>query len=191
MKKVVLLSVLLVLFRFTPASAWEGPYLGAGPVYNDPLGSGTRYLDPGAGLDLKLGYNFGFVALEADWMGTSHNDKDPGYGRADFYGVSLDARVFLSYVNDPNQFYFLVGVGSYSVDEYDPRYAAGTTLQGSGFHIGGGLEHYLYENVSLNLGLKYRIIRYDRYDVGGTSYPLVQDKNGDMLTVDAGVFFHF
>jgi hypothetical protein len=45
--------------------------------------------------------------------------------------------------------------------------------------------------VSLNLGLKYRIIRYDRYDVGGTSYPLVQDKNGDMLTVDAGVFFHF
>jgi opacity protein-like surface antigen len=191
MKKILSLSALIVLLCFTPAMAGEGPYLGGGLVYNNPLSSDIDYLDPGVGLDLKFGYNFGTVALEATLMGSSHNDTDPGYGSADFTGFSLDLRIFLSPVYDPNQIYLLVGLGAYSIKEYSPFWGADTQLNGGGWNLGAGVEHYLNENVALNFGLIYRIIRYDEVDIGGTTFSLSPEAKGDTLTLEAGINYHF
>jgi len=172
--------------------AKEGVYLGAGLVYNNPQSSDTiDYLDPGIGLDLKFGYNFGRVGLELNLMGSTHDDTDPGYGDADFSGVSLDLRVFLSELNDPNQIYLLIGFGGYSIKEYDPVIATDTTLKGSGLNLGAGLEHYLNENVALNFGVVYRIIKYDEVEIGGTTFSFDPELKGNMLTLAAGINFHF
>ena len=61
MKK-ILLSALLFLIGFSPAWA-EGPYIGGGFIYNNPLGSDIDYLRPGPGLNFRFGYDFGPVAL--------------------------------------------------------------------------------------------------------------------------------
>jgi opacity protein-like surface antigen len=171
--------------------AREGRYLGGGLVYNDPQSSDIDFLQAGTGFDFKFGYNFGPVALEANWMGSSHDDRDPGFGSADFGGFSLDLRVFVSYVHDPTQLYFLVGVGNYWLDEFDPTLAADTTFRGGGLNLGGGVERYLNENVSLDFGITYRIITYSEIDIGRTEFLLDRDISGNMLTLEAGLVYHF
>ena len=193
--KIVLMSALLGVFCFTTAAAAEGPYLGAGLAVDSFTGSHDKYLSPGSGLDLKVGYRSGLVALEGDWVSSGHNDKDPGFVRADFYGLSLDVKVFGPYLNEHNQLYGLLGVGRYAINEY-PYGGSRTALRGNGMNLGVGVEHYLNGRclcniVSLNLGLTYRIIKYGNPDTGTVSSALANDKNGDMLTVEAGVFFHF
>lgn len=191
MKKVLCLSVLAMLLYFTPASA-QGPYLGADLVYNNPLSSDISYLDPGFGVDFRFGFDFGPVALEGNLMGSEHDDTDPGYGDADFGGFSLDLRIFLTpQMDDPNQIYLLVGIGSYWIEEYDPFFLADTELRGSGFNFGAGLEHYLNPNVALNFGAIYRIIRYDEFEIGGDVFSLSPEESGNTLTLQFGVNYHF
>lgn len=188
MKKILSLSMLAVLLCFTPAIAREGPYLGAGAIYNDPISSEINDIEPAVGYDFKLGYNFGPIALEGNIIGSSHSDKLQGFGSADFSGFSLDVRIFVSPLYDPNQFYFLFGLGSYSIDQFNPN-LGDTTLNGSGFNFGAGLEHYLNEQIALNVGVIYRIIKYDEFDVGGITYSA--DIKGDTLSIEAGLNFHF
>lgn len=188
MQKILSLSLLAVLLCFTPAIAREGPYLGAGIVYNDPVSSDINDIKPAIGYDFKFGYNFGPVAFEGNVIGSSHGDKLQGFGTADFSGFSLDARIFVSPFDDPNQFYFLVGLGSYAIDQFNPKYGD-TTLNGSGVNFGVGLEHYLNERLSLNVGVLYRIIKYDEFDVGGIAYSA--DIKGDTLSIETGLNFHF
>jgi hypothetical protein len=190
MKKILLLSVLAVLLYFTPALA-QGPYIGAGLVYNDPLGSDINYLRPGPGLDFRFGYDFGPVALEGNLMGSSHNDTDPGYGYADFEGFSLDLKVFLSRTYAPDQVYLLAGIGSYSLYEYDPFLGTDTQLNGTGWNFGAGLEHYVNTNFALSFGVTYRIIRYDEFDAGGAVFSLRPRENGDTITYEFGFNYHF
>ncbi len=190
MKKVLGLSTLAVLLFFTPAPA-QGPYLGAGLVYNIPVGSDIKFLDPGFGLDFRFGYDFGPVALEANLMGSRHNDTDPGFGRADFGGISIDLRVFLSRPNNPDRFYLLVGIGAYSISEFDPFFGADTELRGSGGNFGAGMEHYFNTNLALNFNVVYRLIRYDEFEINGDVFSLSPDENGDMLTFQAGINYYF
>lgn len=190
MKKIPALVWLALMFGYAPAFA-QGPYLGTGLVFNSPVGSDIKYLDPGFGLDVRFGYDFGPVALEAGWMGSRHNDEDSGYTRADFSTVSLGFRIFLSRLDDPNQFYLLLGLGSYLIEEFDPFLGADTELKGDGFHLGGGLERYLNSNLAVNLGVVYRFIRYDEFTVGGEVFSLQPHENGDMLTVQAGIAYYF
>ncbi len=188
MKKILSLSTLMVLLCFTPAIAKEGPYLGAAVVYNDPVSSDINDIKPAVGYDFKFGYNFGPVAFEGNIIGSSHGDKLQGFGTADFSGFSLDARIFVSPYDDPNQFYFLVGLGSYSIDQFS-TINGDTTLSGSGVNFGVGLEHYLNERLSLNIGVLYRIIKYDEFDAGGIAYSA--DIKGDTLSIETGLNFHF
>ncbi len=189
MKKILSLSTLAVLLCFTPAIAKEeGPYLGAGIVYNSPVSSDINDIKPAPGYGFRFGYDFGPIALEANIIGSSHDDKLQGFGTADFSGFSLDARIFVSPLVDPNQVYFLVGLGSYSIDQFNPNYGD-TTLNGSGINFGAGLEHYLNDQIALNVGVLYRIIKYDEFDVGGIAYSA--DIKGDTLSVEAGLNFHF
>lgn len=190
MKKIPVLVALALLLVSAPVFA-QGPYVGTGLVFNSPIGSDIDYLDPGFGLEIRFGYDFGPVGLEGNWMGSRHDDEDPGYTRADLSAFSLDLRIFLSPLNDPNQFYFLVGMGFYSIDEFDPFFGADTELNGEGLHFGGGLERYLNANLALNLGVIYRFIRYDEFVVGGDVFSIQPDENGDMLTAQAGILYYF
>ncbi len=191
MKKIMHLSALMVLLTFVPAAAQPGPYVGGGLVYNDPRGSDIKFLDPDFGLYLRFGYDFGPVALEGNFIGSRHDDTDPGFGRADFGGVSIDLRVFLNREEAPARVYLLAGVGSYSVSEFDPFEGADTELSGTGWNAGAGMDYYLDANLALNFGVTYRFIRYDRFDVGGTEFSLRPRENGDMLTIEAGINYHF
>lgn len=191
MSKILSFSTLMVLLCFAPALAREGLYLGVGAAYNSPQSSDINDINPAVGYDLKIGYNFGPVALESTLLGSTHSDTLPGYGNAYFSGFTLDLRIFVSQVDDPNQVYFLAGFGSYSIDQYNPLYAADTTLSGSGFDLGAGLEHYLSENLSLNFGFTYRIIRYDEFDIGGVPFTVSPEIKGNTLTLDGAILFHF
>lgn len=190
MKKVIPVSVFGLFLFLTPAFA-QGPYLGGGFIYSNPLSSDIGYLRPGPGLNFRFGYDFGPVALEGNLLGSRHNDSDPGYGHADFGGLSLDLRVFLSPANDRNQAYLLVGVGSYSLYEYDPFLSADTQLNGSGWNAGAGLEHYVNTNLALNIGLVYRFIRYDEFEVNSNLFTLRPNESGDTLTLELGLNYHF
>ncbi len=188
--KLVLVSVVLVVLAGTPVFA-QGPYLGGGLVYNNPLGSDIKYLRPGPGLNFRFGYDFGPVALEGNLMGSRHNDTDPGYGYADFGGFSIDLRVHLSPENARNQFYLVAGVGSYSLYEYDPFLGADTQLNGNGWNAGAGMEHFLNTNLALNVVLQYRFIRYDEFEIDNVLYSLRPRESGDTLSLEFGVNYHF
>jgi hypothetical protein len=188
-KALVTFAVASVLLLVSPAFA-QGPYLGVGFVYNFPVGSDIRYLDSGPGLDFTFGYNFGPVALEGNMMGSWHDDSDPAYGHADFGGISIDLRVFLLPLVRPNQAYLLVGFGSYWLYEYDPYLYTDTELDGYGWNMGAGFEHYFSHNIGLNAEVIYRFIRYDQFDAGGFVYS-INHQNGDTVTVQAGVVFYW
>lgn len=190
MKRVFLMSLLAVLFSLSSANA-QGPYLGAGLAYNSPLGSDIDYLRPGPGLHFTFGYDFGPAALEGSLFGSRHDDTDPGYGDADFGGFSIDLKIFLSPPRSDNQFYLLGGFGSYSVFEYDPFLQADTELNGSGWDLGAGMEHYLNTNVSLNFRVIYRFITYDEFAVEGVVFSLRPREDGDMLSAEFGLSYHF
>jgi opacity protein-like surface antigen len=191
MRRLLFQVCLLAVCLAAPAFAKEGPYLGIGLLYNDPVSSDISYLDAAIGLNVRFGYNFGPVALEANLMGSTHNDSDPGYTDADFSGVSVDLKIFLSERGDPNQVYFLVGLGGYAIEEYDPFLGTNTELQGSGFNLGAGLEHYFTPHAALNLGLTYRIIRYDELRAFGTTGALEPAVKGDTLSLEVGLNYHF
>ncbi|OGW38974.1 MAG: hypothetical protein A2010_08445 [Nitrospirae bacterium GWD2_57_9] len=190
MRKIFFLSTVMLFAWFTPCFA-QGPYLGAGFVYNNPLGGDIAYLDPGFGLNFTFGYDFGPVALEGNLMGSEHDDRDPGYGDADFSGLSLDLRIFLSHPDDRNQIYLLTGIGSYSIDEYSPVFNADTELNGSGWNFGAGLEHYVNTNAAVHVGFIYRLIRYDEFEVGNVVYERDFHDDGDTLSFQAGFNFYF
>ena len=92
---------------------------------------------------------------------------------------------------DPNQFYFLVGLGSYSLEEYNPFEGADTRLEGSGWNLGAGLERFLNRNLALNLGFIYRFIRYDEIEINGFSFSLDPDVDGDTFSIEAGIHYYF
>ncbi len=173
----------------SPALA-QGPYLGAGFVYNFPVGSDFRYLDSGPGIDFTFGYNFGPAALEGNLMGSRHSDSDPAYGHADFGAVSIDVKFFLSPLVQATRVYVLAGFGSYWLYEYDPYLYADTDWYGYGWNVGAGFEHRLSHNLGINGEVVYRFIRYDDYDVGGFHYS-VNDQNGDTVSLKAGLVFYW
>jgi hypothetical protein len=190
MKKVLTLWMFLFLYSVSPALA-QGPYLGGGFVYNNPLGSDINYLRPGPGLNFRFGYDFGPVALEGNLVASRHADTDPGYGHADLGGFNIDLRVFLSPENARNLVYLVAGIGSYSLYEYDPFLQADTQLNGNSWNAGAGLEHFLDSNLALNLALQYRSIRYDEFEIDNTLYSLRPRESGDVLALELGVNYHF
>ncbi len=182
---------MMVFLFFAPAVAQPGPYLGVGVVYNNPQGSDIKFLDPGFGLNLRFGYNFGLIALEGNLMGSNHEDTDPGFSDADFNAFIVDLKVFLSRQYSPNQFYLLVGAGSYWIDEFDPFEGADTELSGGGWNVGAGLERFVNSNLALNFGITYHFIRYDEFEINGFDFSLRPEEDGDMLTLEAGIIYHF
>lgn len=189
MKKLLVLAVLALAFVTSPAMAKEGMYLGAGLVYDNIVGSDVSNYDAGGGGNIKFGYNFGTIALEGDWFKSGHAGK-PGYTDADLSGFSVNLRVFLSETNDPNQFYFLGGIGAFKLEFKQATISGVEELTGGGVNLGGGLEHYFNQNVALNLGLIYRLIVYNEAKDAFGTYS-ISDQTGDTFSVLAGLNFYF
>lgn len=198
MKKNVLIWILagaLALIA-TPSIAKEGVYLGGGLVYNNMLDSDLNFVDPAIGYGLKLGFNFGSIALEGNLIKSTHDDTDPGYGDIDFTGLSADLKIFFSQAYDPTQVYLLIGLGSYTLEEFDPFFfglfgGANVEIEGTGMNLGLGFEHYFNPQVSLNVGAIYRLIEYDEITGGGLTAGFSSELDGDMLSIEVGLNLHF
>jgi hypothetical protein len=190
MKKIMLLSALAILLCFAPAMAQEGPYAGVGLDYVNITSAADPYfdtIDPAVGLDIRFGYNFGQVALEGNFIVSSHHDDFPGFSDGDFFGFSIDLKVFFTQPRDPNQFYFLAGVGGYSFDQHD-NIGNSFSLDGPGFDLGLGFEHYFNPQVSLDVRGVYRFISYDLKQNG---FLVATSVNGDTFTLGTALNFHF
>ncbi len=191
MKKIVLLSVMSIFFCFSPAMAKVGPYVGLGFDYVDITSAADPYfntIDPAFGLDVRLGYNFGMIAVEGNFIYSSHHDTFPGFSHGDFYGFSVDMRVFVTNPYSPNQLYLLAGVGGYSFHQYDNNLGISNYFDGPGFDLGLGFEHYFNPQFSVDLRGVYRFISYDWSQYGFT---VATGVNGDTFTAGAALNFHF
>ena len=179
MKRLFILAVLACALIATPAMAKEGGYLGVGLFYANMTDNDLEFLDPSIGGELRVGYSFGSIAVEGNLIKSTHDDTDPGFDDADFTGLSIDVRFSFSQLEDPNQFYFLAGLGSYEID------GDGYELDKSGFNglnLGVGLEHWFNEQVALDIRGVLRIIEYD--------LPSFGDVDGDTFTLGVGINFH-
>lgn len=154
------------------------------------LGSDLRYLDPAVGLDIKIGYNFGSFALEGNLLGSTHIDPRPGFGDADFGGLSIDFRIPFSPATQTNQVYVLVGLSGYSIKVRDPV-AGDVKYSGGGVNLGAGVEHYFNERLAFNLAAIYRSVKYEKKESQGTTITLSPKINGDVLSVEAGLNYYF
>ena len=183
MKKFLVLALLAVALIATPAMAKEGPYVGIGLTYVN-IGGDSWFdtVEPATGLELRLGYNFGSIALEGNLIGSTHNDTATGWSDGDFTAKSIDLRLSFSQTNDPTQVYFLAGFGAYSFDQ-----APAGKLEGIGYNLGVGFEHFFNELVALDVRGVYRFIEYDELD--GVSFSPSLD--GDTITLGVGLNLHF
>jgi len=191
MKKILLFSALAILLCSTPAMAKVGPYVGIGLTYVDITSMADPYfdtVDPALGLELRFGYNFGPVALEGNFIGSTHHDSFPGFSDGDFYGWSMDLRVFLFPLPEPNQLYLLLGVGGYTFHENDNFYGNHYDLSGPGFNLGMGFEHYFNPQVSIDVRGVFRFIDYNE-EING--FTVDTNVNGDTFTLGVGLNFHF
>jgi opacity protein-like surface antigen len=191
MKKIIFLSALAILLCSTPAMAGVGPYVGIGPTYVVITSAADPYfdtVDSAIGLELRFGYNFGPMALEGNFITSRHHDSFPGFGNGDFNGFSLDLRVFLLPLPQPNQLYLLLGVGGYTFDQTDNVTGEHFEFSGPGFNLGMGFEHYFNPQVSIDVRGVYRFINYDE-DING--FTIATNVNGDTFTLGATLNFHF
>jgi opacity protein-like surface antigen len=188
MKKFLVLAVLALALVATPAMAKEGPYVGIGLTYVN-IGGDSWFdtIDPATGLELRVGYNFGSIALEGNFIGSTHEDSLPGYSDGDFRGASIDLRISFSQQNEPTQVYALVGLGAYSFEQTD---IAGNDweFEGGGFNLGIGFEHFFNEQVAIDVRGVYRFINYD-LDQNGVQ--AATDLDGDTFTLGVGLNLHF
>ncbi len=190
MKKLLVLTALSVALIATPAMAKEGPYLGVGLTYvNITKAADPTFdtVDPAVGLELRVGYNFGSVALEGNFIGSTHEEDLPGFSDGDFRGASIDLRLSFTQPHDPTQVYGLVGLGAYSFEETDIG-GNDHKFEGGGFDLGLGFEHFFNEQVALDVRGVYRFINYD-YDINGVQ--AANDIDGDTFTLGAALNFHF
>jgi opacity protein-like surface antigen len=191
MKKILFLSALVILFCSTPAMAKMGPYVGIGLTYVDITSMADPYfdtVDAALGLELRFGYNFGPMALEGNFIGSTHNDSFPGFSDGDFSGWSIDLRVFLLPLPEPNQLYLLFGVGGYWFEQTDNFTGEHFDLSGPGFNLGIGFEHYFNPQVSIDVRGVYRFISYDE-EING--FTVDTNVNGDTFTLGVAFDFHF
>lgn len=152
-------------------------------------------VDPGGGLDFKIGYIFPIrLALEAELGFTGHKVGDE---QASIGFVAVDLRYLpfvLTLPSDLQLFpYIRAGVGSYALFIKDFPDGSGRRddfeLTGKGFDVGVGFDLYVLRNLSVGGGLMQRFIKYD--DLHYLQLQLAKDVKGPMTTVNFGVQYHF
>lgn len=180
-----------------PAAAGNGLYVGTGLLVDHYAGLGPLYAVPA--VNAKIGYNFGFAALECNFMEDTHDDKIFNYGpgsrgfrgttRLD--GKTIDVQVPLARLDQEKRVYGLFGVGEYSLIGHDPETVMGVKYSGLGYSTGIGVEQYLSLHVAFNLAVIYRTVRFDKKESQGTTTTLSPKLSDDLLSFEFGFNYHF
>ena len=195
MKK--LLVILGFLLITESAFANDGLYLGAGLMVDHYAALGPLYMVPGG--NLKIGYDFGFIAIEGNIMQDTHGDKLFGYdaqtqgfsGNAKLDGKSVDIRIPLTPSDRQKYVYGLFGVGEYTLVGPDPTIQERVKYSGLGFNLGLGFERYISQHVAFNLAAIYRTVRFDKKESLGITTTLSPKLSDDLLSVEIGFNYHF
>ncbi len=190
MKKLIVLAVLCSVLTAGAAAAKEGFYLGGGLVHNNPLSSDVDFMRSAIGLDLRLGYNFGPAALEINLIGSTHDDDRAGIRETRFGSFSIDARIPFTSKERQNHVYVLVGFSGNSLQYTDPA-IGDVKYSGGGMELGLGTERFFNEHLAFNLAAVYRAIKYDEREAQGLKTEVKPRLDGDMMSIEAGLNYHF
>jgi hypothetical protein len=121
------------------------------------------FLEGGGGFDFFVGGRLSrFVALEAGWQPTFHNNETDIFGRRigtiGLDALTLDLKIFP--IHGPIQPYFVIGAGGYLLGDNFSAFA-----EGPGYQIGGGIDFWITRWASLGLKAQYRGVELFDYDV--------------------------
>jgi opacity protein-like surface antigen len=180
-----------------PAAANDGLYVGTSLMVDHYPGLGLLYMVPG--VDLKVGYDFRYFALEGNIMEDSHDDKlfHYGLGSRGFLGTStysakyIDAKIPITPSNQPKYYYALVGIGSCSLNGHDTVTLVSSKYSGVVYDLGVGVEHYISQHVAFNLAAIYRFVRFNKVDSQGMTTTLSPQVSDDLISVEIGLNYHF
>jgi opacity protein-like surface antigen len=176
-----LITAVLVLAAFSEAEAKKGFYIGLGIAYNtiegDFNGSGALRggseviilpdINDAVGIDILGGYGINDQwAVELNLMSSGHRGSWAGLkGDVNYTSFSVNGKYSFrsSTVTQP---YLLFGISGNSLFIKDGAKNTVTgevgdaTLSGPGLNFGAGIDAYLSQHVSLNLGILYRYVEY-------------------------------
>jgi opacity protein-like surface antigen len=190
-RKIVFLlaAVVMVLSGITDAEAKKGFYAGLGVAYNtiegDFNGSGGLRSDNeviilpdinnALGIDILGGYGINDQwSIELNLMSSGHRGTWGGLRRNVRYtSFSVNGKYsFLS--SSVTQPYLLFGISGNAlrIEDGSQNIVTGetgdATLSGPGVNLGVGIDQYLTQQVSLNLGAMYRYVDYN--DASGVDH---------------------
>lgn len=192
MKGIMLISITAVALMVSTAHSRErtgsclaGMYIGGGLTYATFVGNDMEGFSDAVGFVFKFGRKFERLALE---LKLRHDNAHKQNGvSGEFNGFLLDAKWFLSDAGAKQQLYALGGLGQYWF------HFEGTddSFRGVGVNLGGGVEHYFEERMSLSADLVYTILKYNRFKTGDVTTDLDPSLSGDAVTANVALNLYF
>jgi opacity protein-like surface antigen len=154
-------------------------------------------IDGAFGYGILAGYeaNNG-LAFELSYQGSKHNAKwMGGTGKVDYSVINLDLKYNFD-ASESTQPYVLVGI---NIDTLVVKDGSSTfsgqigdaTYTGAGFNLGAGVNQYVNPNVSIGLGLTYRLVAYDQAEGVVGKGKLDSSLNGDGFGLLLDAAYHF
>jgi opacity protein-like surface antigen len=155
-------------------------------------------LDGGFGYGLGLGWRLRRLALELNYMQTSHDatvlgmEMDP----ASVHAVNFDMKYFLM-VEQRFQPFLLFGLGLGWIDlpgaSVNSSGSVGdATLRGLCLDLGGGASYYLRDDLSLDFGLSYRWMNLNSASgVNGEGQPIDDSLDASGMRAVLGLTYTF
>ncbi len=213
-RKIILfvIAAVLVLAVFTDAEAKKGFYIGLGATYNTIQGdfngnSGLQnetdvIIEPeiqsAVGIDIRGGYGFNDQwALELNLMSSGHNGEWMGRtGTVSYTSFSINGKYSFS-SSDSTQPYLLFGISNNMLlikngaTDTATGETGDATLEGAGVNIGAGIDQYLSQHMSLNLGVLYRFVDYTYASGVNRSGSIEDGVNGSGFSFLLTTAYHF
>lgn len=208
----LLMAVVMVLTGISVAEAKKGFYAGVGITYNTIEGDfndsgGLRNdseiiilpeIDNALGIDILGGYGINDQwSIELNLMSSGHRGAWGGLRRdVNYSSFSVNGKYnFLS--SGMTQPYLLFGISGNALRIKDgaqniyTRETGDATLSGPGVSFGVGIDQYLTQQVSLNLGAMYRYVEYT--DASGVDHNgSIDDRlNGSGFSFLLTTAYHF
>lgn len=174
-----------VTAREKSGSMLDGLYIGAGLSYLTFVGSGMDSYDDDMGFEIKIGKVFESIAVEGNLAHNSGFSSDT-LSNGEINWFALDVKWFPNPENEENRLYALAGLGHYWFN-YD---GTNNEINCLGFNLGGGLEHFFEDRVSLTADIVYRIIKFDEFKDGENSTS-IPDISGDAITANVAMNLYF
>jgi len=191
MKKIFLLTITAIILSASQSMA-KGPSNPSEPdsVYvgvffpRTTIEGDIKGVDYGEGVGGRLGFSTGNVVASEFSAFKSRHDAGPGE-RDTFSGITLDIKISLPMFPVVAPYGFL-GLGRYALVTPHTVYRGNTAGYGiNGYQRGFGLDLFLSQMISLNLGYTERRMRFDTGPAGKDT------SRSTAASYDMGLAFHF